>query len=80
MFPAQWYTEERFWRKNQRIWHIKQGSDIKWTEIGGPKLTDIYYNTVAPFKILKLFFSLHSLSITKGFISPLHSINQISLL
>ena len=47
-FPAQWKMEEMYQRKNQVIWHIKQGLDKNQTEIGRPKVTKIYYNTVAP--------------------------------
>ena len=35
--------------KRRGYQHIKQGLDGNWTEIGRPKVTDIDYNTVAPF-------------------------------
>ena len=41
--------KERYCRKNQRFRHIKQRSEINWTEVGRKKVTDIDYNTVAPY-------------------------------
>ena len=41
------------WHKKQVIWSINQGSDVNMTEIERPKVTNIYYNTVAPFYIYK---------------------------
>ena len=41
--------EERYQSKNQGYWRIKQGSDGNHTKIGRPRVTNIYYNIVAPF-------------------------------
>ena len=42
-------TDERYKSKNQGYWRIKQGSDGNHTKIGRPRVTNIYYNIVAPF-------------------------------
>ena len=53
-----WDTEERYQHKKQVFWGIKQGLDGNWTEIRGPKVTDIYYNAVAHFYILKCYIGI----------------------
>ena len=47
-----WKMEEIYRRKKQVFLRIKQGSDGNWTEIGRPKVTEIDYNTLAPFNTL----------------------------
>ena len=46
--------EGKYRRKKQVIYCIKQRSDRNWTGTGRPKVTDIDYNTVAPFYIYKV--------------------------
>ena len=52
--------------KNQEYQHINQVLDVNWTKMGRPKVTDINYNTVAPFiyndtTFLKYIFTQHIL-------------------
>ena len=47
-----WNTEEIYQSKNKAFRRIKQGLDRNWTKIGRPKVTDIYYNTVAHFYLV----------------------------
>ena len=52
------YRHSGRWKKyineKQGIWRIKQGTDKNWTLIGKQKVTNIDYNTVAPYYIISL--------------------------
>ena len=59
MFPEHRKTEERYWRKMQGIRRINQVLDRNWPETGSPKMTDIYYKTVAHLYICNDKCRLH---------------------
>ena len=40
---------DKYRSKTEKLFRIKQGSDVNRTEIGRPKVTNIDYNTVKPF-------------------------------
>ena len=51
MLPAQWKIEEKYQSLKKGIQRINQGSERNRREIGSPKMTGIYYNTVAPYNL-----------------------------
>ena len=70
--------EANYWHKKQEIWRINQVSDRSRNGIGRPKLTDIDYDTVAPFYIT--FFLIQPSLFTLGGSSVRHIFDILKVL